>query len=273
MLTGVVGSTELWERTPQRVPVLLADLQLTIDRSVEDHGGHRHGATVEGDASISTFPNAINAVRAAIALQRALSTCPDGVHVRIGLATGELVTVDDEVLGPTVNRAARIRDLASAGEVLLSASTASVVSVAPPTGVELLALGSNQLSGIEGTDDLVAVVAEGVTAPPDPTRSPYPGLAPFSSDDADLFFGREDVVARCSELLRANGFVAVVGVSGSGKSSVALAGVATQVADAIVTRPGRVAARRARRRQPGGASRCCAHRRPARGTLHARLRS
>ena len=49
---------------------------------------------------ISTFPNAINAVRAAVALQRALSIRPDGVHVRIGMATGELVTVDDEVLRP-----------------------------------------------------------------------------------------------------------------------------------------------------------------------------
>ena len=68
------GSAELWERTPQRVPAFLADMQLTIDRSVEDHGGRRHGTTVEGDTTIATFPNAVNGVRAAVALQRALST-------------------------------------------------------------------------------------------------------------------------------------------------------------------------------------------------------
>ena len=58
MLTDVVGSTELWERTPQRVPALLADMQLAIDRSVEEHGGRRRGATAEGDTTIATFPNA-----------------------------------------------------------------------------------------------------------------------------------------------------------------------------------------------------------------------
>ena len=125
-----------------------------------------------------------------------------------------------------------------AGEILLSASTASVVGVAPPTGVHLLALGPNHLRGIDGSDDIAAVVADGVTAPPDPARSPYPGLAPFSSEDADLFFGREDVVARCSELLRANGFVAIVGASGSGKSFGRARRSRTVVADAIVARPG-----------------------------------
>ena len=113
-----------------------------------------------------------------------------------------------------------------------------MVGVAPPTGVQLLALGSNQLRGIDGSDEVVAVVAEGVTAPPDPARSPYPGLASFSREDADLFFGREDVVARGAELLRAHGFVAIVGASGSGKSSVALAGLAPNIGDAIVVRPG-----------------------------------
>ena len=72
MLTDVVGSTELWERTPQRVPALLADMQLAIDRSVEEHGGRRRGATAEGDTTIATFPNAVNAVRAGSHCTRAL---------------------------------------------------------------------------------------------------------------------------------------------------------------------------------------------------------
>ena len=142
------------------------------------------------------------------------------------------------MLGPTVNRGARVREFARAGEILLSASTASVVEPAPPPGVELLRARPPSLRGLDGTDELVAVVADGVTTPPDPPRSPYPGLAPFGSDDADLFFGREDVVDRCVELLRADRFVAVVGASGSGKTSVALAGLAPQFTDVVVVRPG-----------------------------------
>ena len=94
------------------------------------------------------------------------------------------------------------------------------------------------MRGLDVTEELAAVVADGVTTPPDPQRSPYPGLASFGSDDADLFFGREEVVDRCLELLRAERFVAVVGASGSGKSSVALAGLAPQLTDVVVVRPG-----------------------------------
>ena len=45
-------------------------------------------------------------------------------------------------------------------------------------------------------------------------------------------------MARGAELLRAHGFVAIVGASGSGKSSVALAGLAPNIGDAFVVRPG-----------------------------------
>src|SRR5262245_17657496 len=237
LLTDVVGSTQLWERAPQRVPALLAEMQLVVDRAVEAHHGRRMGATVEGDTTVSAFPNAGNAVQAAIAMQRSLSSA-QGVRVRAGLATGEVVAIDGEVLGSTVNRAARVRDLGRTGEIVLSGSTAAVLRVALPAGVELLALGAHELLGLEGVDDVAAVVADGVAAPPDPSRSPYPGLAPFGQDDADLFFGREDAVARGLDLLRANGFVAVIGASGSGKTSLALAGLAPHLPHAITVRPG-----------------------------------
>ncbi len=65
----------------------------------------------------------------------------------------------------------------------------------------------------------------------DPMRPPYPGLEPFTSEDAAVFFGRNREVARLVELLqptlqRGPGrFVAIVGPSGSGKSSLLRAGL------------------------------------------------
>jgi DNA-binding SARP family transcriptional activator/WD40 repeat protein len=58
---------------------------------------------------------------------------------------------------------------------------------------------------------------------------PYKGLAAYDVDDADAFFGRdEDIEACVTRLLRA-GVLAIVGPSGSGKSSLARAGVVPAV--------------------------------------------
>jgi WD40 repeat protein len=69
----------------------------------------------------------------------------------------------------------------------------------------------------------------------DPLRSPYPGLEPFAPEDAGVFFGRDYEVGRLLELLQptlqrgVGRFVAVVGPSGSGKSSLLRAGLLPRV--------------------------------------------
>ena len=55
--------------------------------------------------------------------------------------------------------------------------------------------------------------------------NPYPGLRNFEQDDAHLFFGREKQVQELVALLALHRFLAVVGVSGSGKSSLVKAGL------------------------------------------------
>ena len=66
-------------------------------------------------------------------------------------------------------------------------------------------------------------------SPPRTARNPYKGLRPFGEEDAADFFGREALVARLVERLgmvaRAGRFLAVVGPSGSGKSSAVRAGL------------------------------------------------
>jgi WD40 repeat protein/DNA-binding SARP family transcriptional activator len=56
-------------------------------------------------------------------------------------------------------------------------------------------------------------------------RNPYKGLRPFVEADADDFFGRELLTTQLVERAVTDRFVAVVGPSGSGKSSVVRAGV------------------------------------------------
>ncbi|WP_137844846.1 BTAD domain-containing putative transcriptional regulator [Microbacterium sp. 2FI] len=58
---------------------------------------------------------------------------------------------------------------------------------------------------------------------------PYPGLRAFSAADADLFFGRESDADAIIERLRPGAIVTIAGPSGTGKSSLALAGVVSRV--------------------------------------------
>jgi DNA-binding SARP family transcriptional activator/WD40 repeat protein len=64
-------------------------------------------------------------------------------------------------------------------------------------------------------------------------RNPYKGLRPFLEADAGDFFGREAFIARLVERMSARDgeprFVAVVGPSGSGKSSVVRAGLVSAI--------------------------------------------
>ena len=55
--------------------------------------------------------------------------------------------------------------------------------------------------------------------------SPYRGLRPFREEDAPLFFGREVFVESLVEAVSRRSVVAVIGPSGSGKSSVVMAGL------------------------------------------------
>ncbi|NJD07711.1 MAG: TIR domain-containing protein, partial [Methylococcaceae bacterium] len=55
--------------------------------------------------------------------------------------------------------------------------------------------------------------------------NPYKGLAYFREEDAAFFFGRQLAVIALLEKLRQGNFVAVVGASGSGKSSLVRAGL------------------------------------------------
>ncbi|MEJ2209520.1 MAG: BTAD domain-containing putative transcriptional regulator [Anaerolineae bacterium] len=65
----------------------------------------------------------------------------------------------------------------------------------------------------------------GFEAAPEPGEAPFKGLRYFGEEDAGLFFGREQLTSRMVEHLRTSRFLAVVGASGSGKSSVVRAGL------------------------------------------------
>ena len=72
----------------------------------------------EGDSFVAAFARARDAVACALELQRA-DLAP--IKLRIGVHTGEAQLRDEgNYAGPTINRTARLRDLAHGGQTVLS---------------------------------------------------------------------------------------------------------------------------------------------------------
>ena len=67
-----------------------------------------------------------------------------------------------------------------------------------------------------------------------PVESPFKGLRYFDVADAPLFFGREALTEELLEHLRQHHFLAVIGASGSGKSSLVRAGVVAALQEGAI---------------------------------------
>ena len=68
-----------------------------------------------------------------------------------------------------------------------------------------------------------------MTKPNPPKANPFPGLRAFRQDEDYLFFGREEQTMELLQRLSGNRFVAVVGTSGSGKSSLVRCGLMSEL--------------------------------------------
>ena len=244
--------------------------------AVESHGGRFLKSKGEGDATFSVFESASDAVQAAIAATRALGAEPWpndwSITARFGIHTGEAERRDDDYFGPAVNLAARVRGQGGGGEILLSQLTADLTAKHLPAGYSLVALGPHRLRGVEGPQTLHAVAGPGVTAPAPATQCPYRGLLAFDADDRAFFFGREAVLGSVIERLAPRRLLALVGASGSGKSSLLRAGLIASVGAGEV--PGVTSTRlvHARRAAAGGdrrRRRDARRRGPVRGAVHA----
>jgi hypothetical protein len=72
----------------------------------------------------------------------------------------------------------------------------------------------------------------------DKNTNPFPGLRPFREDEEYLFFGRENQVDAMVDKLAATRFLAVVGTSGSGKSSLVNCGLRPALHGGLMARAG-----------------------------------
>src|SRR4051794_2878932 len=108
LFTDVEGSTRLWQEHPETMHGVLARHDALARDAVDAGGGHLFKHT--GDGVCAAFTDAMAAVRAAIAFQRALAAASwePGLQprVRMALDSGAVHERDGDYFGQTLNRVA-----------------------------------------------------------------------------------------------------------------------------------------------------------------------
>ncbi len=224
-LTDIEASAALWDEYPESMARALVRHDSIVAEVVERAGGRLIQSMGEGDSTFSVFQDPGAGVRAMTDVVRKIDaeTWPDdlGLRIRAAAHTGEAEYRDGTYFGPAVNVAARVRSLADAGQIFVSQVTSDLVS----SDVELVDLGPHTLTGPRRRQNVFAVTAPDLRSPPSPMQCPFRGLLAFGPEHRQFFFGREEVITELVSRLQANPVAALIGASGSGKSSVVGAGL------------------------------------------------
>ena len=174
VFTDIAGSTELLKRLGDRYADALADHRRIVRESFEARDGQE--MDTQGDAFFYCFERARDAVAAAVAAQRAIAAhaWPDHaeLRVRMSIHTGEPVVGEEGYVGIDVHRAARICGAAHGGQVLLSATTAALVSGASmPEGVSKRELGDVRLKDLDDPERVAQLDIAGLPSSFPPLRA------------------------------------------------------------------------------------------------------
>jgi len=148
LFTDIVDSTATLERVGDRTwrEMLLAH-NARVRETVNAFRGQEIATT--GDGFLVVFDSATRAVRCGLAMTRAVESL--GLRIRVGVHTGEVEFVGDDVRGVAVHAAARVLSVAGPGEVVVSATTRDL---AEGSGVTFLDAGSHVLKGLSGERQL-----------------------------------------------------------------------------------------------------------------------
>src|ERR1700687_4112697 len=199
LLADIEGSTRLWETQPDEMTAAVARLDRTVSDVVAAHHGVRPVEQGEGDSFVVAFARASDAVACALGLQRA-PLAP--IRLRIGVHTGEIQLRDDaNYIGPTINRTARLRDLAHGGQTVLSGVTEPLVVARPPADVWLTDRGTHQLRDLPRPERVVLLCHPDLPNEFPPLR--VSGTVPSTRLPAQLtsFVGRDAQLTQLRELL------------------------------------------------------------------------
>jgi predicted ATPase/class 3 adenylate cyclase len=233
LFSDVEGSTRLWETEPERMGPALARHDELAREAVARHGGRVVKMT--GDGLHAAFDDPVAALTAAVDIQLAVGSPPEGVlplALRCGLHLGVDQRRDGDFFGPAVNRAARVMSAAHGGQVLLTQAVAERVRERLPAGAALRDLGLARLRDLASAEQLFQLVHPQL-------RSEFPALRSLASTPNNLPQQVNSFVGRLRELDEVRAMLGyptvrlltLLGMGGLGKSRLSLQAAAEVLDD------------------------------------------
>ena len=199
---------DLREQVLGRLPGVLPrhGLEPLVDVGVHEHRAavvRRHGR-----------------VAGAIALQRA-DLGP--IRLRIGLHTGEVQLRDEgNYAGRTINKTARLRDLAHGGQTVMSSVTAELLEDGLPGGAWLIDLGRHTMRDLPKPIHVSQLCHSDLTIDFPPLRTVSSAATQHLPTQLTTFIGRGPQITEIIEILQENRLVTLTGAGSTGKTRLAI---------------------------------------------------
>jgi class 3 adenylate cyclase len=213
LFTDLEVSTRLWDLEPDAMQAALARHDEILREGITAQGGQV--VKGRGDGVHAVFATADAAVRAAIDCQLAMDAevwaVSEPLRVRIGLHTGVAQLREGDYFGSSVNRAARLMDLAHGGQIVCSQATADLAREVLAEGVTLVDLGEHRLRDLTRPERVFQVGAAGLEGRFAPLASvdAFPGNLPLQ---VSSFVGRSRELGRVRAALGEARVVTLTGV-------------------------------------------------------------
>jgi predicted ATPase/class 3 adenylate cyclase/DNA-binding CsgD family transcriptional regulator len=234
LLADIEASTRLWDSSPEDMTAAIAALDRTLSRATAAHRGVRPIEQGEGNSFVVAFARPGDAIACALHLQTA-PLAP--IRLRIGVHVGEVQLRDEaNYVGPTINRAARLRDLAHGGQTVLSGTTADLVADRLPAGAWLIDLGTHRLPDLPRPERIMQLCHPDLHNEYPPLRAVIPVLAHNLPVQLTSFIGRFHELRDIRQVLACNRLVTLTGTGGIGKTRLAQhlsAQLATEISDGV----------------------------------------
>jgi TolB-like protein len=209
LVADVVGYSRLIEADEAgTLDVLRQRRKDVLDPTVREHGGRI--VKVMGDGVLVEFASAVNAVKAAIALQARMDAANEGlpqarrILLRIGINLGDVIGEGSDIYGEGVNIAARLETLAEPGGLCISAKVHQ--EVRGRIDVAMTDMGEQALKNIDCPVRVYRLNPSDSGGRPNPVPTSKPSIAvlPFtnmSGDPEQEFFSdgiTEDIITELS---------------------------------------------------------------------------